>query len=385
MSWSKPKIEAEKASIRKWLDSIEGTPKARLRELLREIKSQLHATDDDLQLRTFLCIVFALAHHLRQGGLPAKEVQWLGYVGDTLLRLHGIENSRSRVAFLFGDLHLMLSQIYWKEGRQWDATWEQLLAKTQESSSGDSKSGTLLALASRAFRLGQLENALRWIEEAQTQGLEGWWANQAQLKRLMVFRLQGRFSEAETLERSFLKSALLNESERREISWERLTRAAQQTGDLVALVHSTRRRAEHHDAEFAMEAFLWTRIVSSTRWMKQFPNFRKLVYSSQIKPSANDPLYQAIKTIEDCYDNQLSILRRLRDLGEVLGSLPKLINLNHELLVRAAALRWLIRVNAHDARGLVQAEYENLSLKITNGTSRDVLNAFPATAQSQAA
>lgn len=374
MGWSKPSIEKQKASIRAWIASLNVSPKQQLHEILREVKQLVNSSDEELQLRAFLLVVFALAHHLRHGGLSQRDIGWLGLLGDTLLRIRRIESSRSRVAFLFGDLHLMLSQIHWKEGKQWEASWEQLLAKTQEGGGGEASAGTYLALANRSLRLGQATNALTWIDKATTLGLEGWWANQAALKRLMIFRLQGEYTAAENFETKFLETGTPNEAEAREVAWEKKTRVAQQTGDLTDLVHSVRRKKEHHETEFAMEAFLWTRAVSSTKWMKQFPNFRKLVYSSQIKTKASDPLYRAVITIEQCYDSELSVLRRLRDLGEVLGELPSLINLNHELLVRAASLRWLTRVNAGDARALVACEYENLCRKLSDGKSDDVLN-----------
>jgi len=385
MLWSKPNIDKEKAAIRKRIDACPGGSREKLRYLLGEVKEHLETSHPKQQLSLFLLVVFTLAHHLRYGGLSLKDITGLERLGDTLLRLKGIESSRSRIGFLYGDLHMLLSQIYWKEGHQWDACWEQLLAKTQEGSGGKQSAGSVLALANRAFRLGQATNALAWFGKASELGLDGTWANQAALKRLMIYRLQQRYEEAELLEKAMLAGTHLTALEKREVIWERLSRQAQLDGDVAPLIHAVRKKGQHHEHEFACEAFLWSRTVSSTQWLKRFPKFRSLVYSSQVKSPKGDPLAATVAVIEQCYDSSVSILRRLRDLGELLGNTSQLINVNHELLFRAAAQRWLIRANARDARDLVRGEYESLCLKITAGATEDILGAFTEPALAKAA
>ena len=385
MNWSKPAIDKERTKIRAWLDSLALPPKEKLRLLLGELKAGLESADPKQQMRLFLLCVFALVHHLRHLGLSPKDIRWIAKLGDTLLRVRGIESSRSRVSFLYGDFHLMLSQIYWRQGKQWDAAWEQLLAKVQETSGGQVSVANLLALANRALRMGQATHALHWLDKAEILGLEGPLKNQADLKRLMIYRLQNLPVEADRFEQFIADRSGWSAEERREIAWEKLTRQAQREGNVQPLLLAVQRRGDHHENEFAMEAFLWSRSVASLRWMKQYPSFRKLVYSGKIQVNKKSPLFRAVNIIEQCYDPGLNMLTRLRDLGALLGDCPKLINVNQELLIRAAALRWLIRVNAPDAARLVKAEYESLSRKLTDGHSDDVLSAFAGSADAKAA
>ncbi len=377
MSWTKTQIESEKEKIRDWLENFHA-PKAKLSAILSKLHGNLEDDGTELQLQTFLLSVFALAHHLRNGGMSISDIDKMANLADTLLRIQGVDSPRSRIAFLAGDLHLMLSQIYWKSGDQWKACWEQLLSRVLGGPAEENTAHGYLALANRALRLGQAANALRWIETAKKNGLgsDGWWSIQSGLKQLMIFRLQARFQEAETLESQLLAHPKISADERTEIQWEKLSRIAHSEGDPSLLLQSVKKGKQHHDVEFAIEAFLWSRAVSSTRWMKQYPNFRKLVYSSQIKTRKNDPLFQALTVLEGCYDTGIPMPRRLRDLGEVLGNLNLLVNLNHELLVRAASLRWLIRSSSPEAECLARTEYESLCRKITEGASADVLNAF---------
>ncbi len=379
--WSSRSIESEKAEIRAWVETLPKEAKGRMQALLKEVRHISKESGPRVPLRHFLLIVFTLAHHLRTGLLSEKEVHSLGYMGDALLRIQGVEPGKSRVAFLFGDLHLMLSQIFWKSGRQWDAAWEQFLATTQGGTSPQSGAGTpFLAMANRAFRLGQTGTALDWLTEADSLGLDAGLSAQADLKRLMIHRLRRDFPAAEALSGELSARPGLSNDEKREIEWERLCRGAESGEDIGELLNSVRRGKSHHEAEYAMEAFLWSRAVAPKRWIEQYPTFRKLVYSSAIEPKSKDPLFAAVQSIEACYDASVSLGRRLRDLGEALSQVSKLVNVGHEVLVWAAALRWVTRVNLKQARRLVEEEYASLSRKLTGGKHADALGLFSSAA-----
>src|SRR5690606_16560517 len=103
----------------------EASPVARLHVALGIVRELEDDATSIGGLRRYIAIIYALVYHERSGGLSEKEVDGLVDLASALLRVHGIKPKKSKLASLFGDIHLIRSQILRNEGRPWDSAWEQ--------------------------------------------------------------------------------------------------------------------------------------------------------------------------------------------------------------------------------------------------------------------
>lgn len=376
--WTRPLIEAEKKRIRSWLEKQADFPSTQ-KALLGEIRSASDSEKDAGSLRHYLLIYYSLALELQRKFLSMKEIEKLATLADAILRVRGLDSGKSRVAFLYSDLHIVLSQLFSRNGSQWRATWEQCLASNFGDRSRKTEAGIgYLALAGRVLRLGDTTAADEYLATAAKLGLRNEHQVQSGLKRLLILRLQHDFTAADTLDSELSGRLGLSVDEKKEIQWERYCRVAMIQQDPSEMVLSVRRGKSHHDLEFAQEAFLWSRAVSSLRWIKQFPTFRKLVYSSAIQVRSTQPLAATVRAIETIYDASLSLRSRLNIVGETLMLRNDLVSINHELLLLGTLNRWLSRVPAPDFQKVVANEYQALSQRVTGARSADALCIYRA-------
>jgi hypothetical protein len=75
-----------------------------------------------------------------------------------------------------------------------------------------------------------------------------------------------------------------------------------------------------------------------------------------------------------CYDYQIPLDIRLRSLSAGIDKRKELISIDKELLLLAAATRWLARSKASSVALLFFSEYRALSLRLSGGVSQDALN-----------
>ena len=83
--------------------------------------------------------------------------------------------------------------------------------------------------------------------------------------------------------------------------------------------------------------------------------------------------YEACGVIERCYDGEIPLPFRLKDLGEVLARAAELVTVDKELFLWAAASRWLARIKSFALGKTTLNQYEGLSLRLSDGRDHDVL------------
>lgn len=129
----------------------------------------------------------------------------------------------------------------------------------------------------------------------------------------------------------------------------------------------------HHDYGYILEAFLWSRVSSNRNWMDRFSTIRAVGHSLKLRARDYGLQYTCAIAIQRCYDAERPYLHRLRALGKALSKVSRLPTVDRELLVWAAATRWLARTKAYGLAAVTLAEYEGLSLRLTYGASTDSL------------
>lgn len=382
--WRKEKIDAEKRVIRKVIEGFSegsGSKKERLNFILKRIGELADDSRPLGQLRRFIYTLSALSHHLNFGGLSPSQVKNLATLATAILKTQGVRPIVSRLAFLFGDLHLILSQIHWRSGNQWEAAWQQQLAlylSSKTASAGkdenfESKGLQFLGAGVRAMRLGHASLALENFRRAEARGIFGDFAARIRVEAAKTARLSGNFAEAEQIVRETLLMPNLSEGNRRELDWEHKCQTAQKTGDIGPLVTSVLRGKSHHDVTYLLEAFFWTRIVASRDWIKRFPTIRKMAYDAALDLKSAGVSYQCARALEFCYDYAAPYTFRLERVGKALSLSQSLLTMDQQLLVWAAAVRWLSRGRSPFIAELVLHEYQALSLRLTRGNKTDAL------------
>ena len=84
--------------------------------VMNEIKELDVAQDPRSFLKRFILIISALFHHIRYGGLSRKQISDLTEMAYAILRVSGIKPGKSQVSFLYGELHMALSEIHLSNG-----------------------------------------------------------------------------------------------------------------------------------------------------------------------------------------------------------------------------------------------------------------------------
>ena len=121
--WTLAAVEAAKRQARTELEGVaEGSDgKGRLQHSLRRVTALEDHAEASAQLLRFVFVISSLVHHARYGGLSENQVQKGAELASTILATQQIKAGTSRLAFLHGELHLALSQIYRKSGNHWSS------------------------------------------------------------------------------------------------------------------------------------------------------------------------------------------------------------------------------------------------------------------------
>ncbi len=372
--WNKRNVERELSRINQRMDAAEGgNARTKLSVLLRRAQELESDLSPKAQLERLIAIFSCLVHHLHRGGLNRTQVHTLAKVAKAILLTQGIEPTVSHLSYLYGYLHLVLSHIYRKQGELWKSSWEHHLSQYfSQARSAGSKGFQHLLQGFRALRLGYAELAHNEQKKAELNGLSEKEMARSKLERIKAFRLSGDLERAETLDHEYSFS-VPKSMQSPEFSWEKLCRQAQRTGNLLPLVQSIQSGKHHHDPCYVVETFLWQRAVKTREWLIRFPRIKDLATSDTFRLGDYGFGFRAAKVLENCYDREIALASRFEKLGFILTNTGRLNGIETELLVWAAAARWLFRIKNAPMGDLVLAKYCGLSLELSSGRTKDVL------------
>ncbi len=378
--WEKVRLETEKQLIH---DQIDATIKnedleGRLKYILSKIAELEYDGSELSQLRGYIYIVSALAHHARFGGLNSKQVDRLAKLAKAILRVNGVIPSKSELSTLYVDLYSVLSHSYRRNGLPFKAAWDQRVC-AQFLPKGLTKATAFQALSNGIFalRLGHAALALEEFDRAEKIGLLSTHLGRVRIEKLRAMRLLLQFSEADTLTDVTLQTLSLSPSEKMEILWEQMCRQAQKTKDISNLITMVRGGKQFNESIYVQEAFLWTRIVDNRRWLEQFKTHKMLGRYANIKVQPTGYFRDCVKVIERCYDYSFPLMFRLDEASTIVQNTNRLVSIDKALLVLLSVIRWLTRSKAHSLARLVWEQYRGISYQVTEGQSPDVLGFAP--------
>src|SRR5262249_47925061 len=128
-----------------------------------------------------------------------------------------------------------------------------------------------------------------------------------------------------------------------------------------------------HEASYFLEASLWTKAVHHLRGMKGLGEIHTTFRAHGWDQRPLGAFYRSALVLQRCYDSKRSMTWRLSRLGEMLDRVDKLGTIDKEVLVWAAATRWLLRNKAFRFASLTLAEYVSTSLRLSSGRNDDAL------------
>lgn len=374
--WRKKIILETKKQIKTQLDTLYDPkdPSVRLNFALSCIKDLESDFGAKAQLKRYVYIVSALVHHERYGGLSTKQVQRLFDLAYATLRVQGIRPGSSKLGSLYGDLHLVISQIYRRDGQHWEAAWEQQVSLylSQRAPTGG-KGFQSFALAIRALRLGHADFALDELDRSLQQGLPDNIKARAILEKIKAFRLSGNPEKAEAFSLKEFQELSPNKDELQEFHWEALCRQVCESAKVDSIVRAVQKGKSHHDYTYLCEAFLWSRVVQTREYLERFPTVRSLARDPHLKTKKKGFFSQTLNVIEELYDHSIPHALKIKKIGKILAQTHMHLNIELELLVWAAVARWLFRNRSHGFASLVLHEYQARSLKLSKGKNEDVL------------
>jgi hypothetical protein len=372
--WNERMVSEVREQVKRELDDVSSKEghRARLSHAMQGI-AELESSDSARgQLRRYVLVISVLVAHERNGGLTPAQVNRLEALALAILKTQGVRPQQSRLAGLYSDLDLVISQIRRKSGAHWDALWLQQIAAQFSSREAPSSHGHL-ALAIRAQREGFIDSALQNYEAAIRGGLSGSQLYRAHWGKITTLRLAGQLEEARHAIRETEKLEGLEPIERTELEWQSKCIETQSTGNPMPLVTAVARGKIHFQVEYRIEAALWAYAVSSKEPLSRLPLLRSLprIHRASVK---DDRLYCVALGLENCYDTAVPLSVRARALGKLIERAHRLLHLDHELLVLVAAARWLARVHLFTLSDFCLQLYRRISLSLSGSRTADVLN-----------
>ena len=379
--WQIKNIDEAKRRIKAQLDSIQekAGERQRFQAIQQGIRQLESSTEPKDLLDLYVYIVSALVHHKNFGGLNPSQIRKMTSLAYQILQMQDIQPETSQLGFLYGEIHMALSQIHRISGEHLTAAWEQQFS--QHVSRKHPPGGPhyqALASAIRSMRLGQVHRALEnYILAAEdTTNRRRIWT--ARLGQIRCLRLMQQFEEASQLIRSMFDSINIHDeaSERfqLELHWEKICIDASKEANLDAMIQAVNRKSSHYQAVYLVEAHLWSLAAPQRRWQGRLPKVATILRNKKLQSKDLGFFVKAAQQLEECHDSQIPLVVRVRALGHIIGDLHHFIAIDRQLLFYIAAARWLARIHSPELASIMLGEYEGYSLKITRGHCNDVLN-----------
>ena len=372
--WSRSAIDRCKSAVQQELRGLSSlTPKRLiLNYIADELRKLEGANDSESSMRNYVLRMSALVHHQRHGGLRKSQVQNLVEGARAVLVTQGVMPGRSRLSYLFAELHSIISQIKLIEGDYWSAAWENQLSfhlitrKTETD-----RYRFMLGSAIRYLRMGEGQQAIDLLAKVEKES--DTFQRKARIQRLRAFRLHGDYNAAKELIFETLSQWHLSENELSELQWEEMCLAITTEANLGPMIKSLQPKGSHRQSDYVVEGFFWKHAFTP-----HGDKFRLLSPESMAKDSSlgvgdQGYFFHCAKVLHQCQDKNYSLEHRLWSLGRILNRTEEITTIDRQLLVLAAASRWLAQAQAFGFARLVLSEYRNICLRLSGGHSRDVL------------
>lgn len=370
-SWTQKAIEETKAEIKASLANLdESTRMKRCLQQIGELRDQVAA---DQQMACFIYLMSALVLHERSGGLSEFQIKHLSTLGFKILHLQRIKPESSKLSYLYGELHLILSQIYRKAGRLIESFWQQYLSYLMSKKAPLGEKGLQsFAYGMRMLRLGHARPAIGYFIVAEKEAVPVDLKVRSRLIRVQALRFLRQFGEARALiEQSELEMEL-GARERLELEWEKALMAAQENFSIDRLLEMVQPEGSHHRGPYVLDVFYLQMCLPPKVRPKQLAKIRYLKTKKELELPANGTYYKLALALEKAQDDEVSVIRHLNNLEKSASSARTLVSVDKAINALGAICRWLEVNKAYPLALMYLREFAALNLKVSEGASRDM-------------
>jgi len=354
----------------------DGPSEQRLAYFLGQVSRYKDQLTDQTTMQTYLYAMFALNFHLQSGGLKETQLKDLLNLSEAMLTIGGVKARTSTLAYLYGEIHLVSSQLHVLNGEALLASWEQQIALHLSGSQppGGWDYQSLLA-GMQSMRLGFAGLATEDFSKVWQNSTDQTLRSRAGIHLLRCLRFSGQVEEAEQLDAE-IRQLSLSEKGQLELDWEHACRRMLKLHDAEEIFHLIRRGKNHYRPSYVLEAFFWARAVSSLEWLSRLPKLKTLRQRKDFNFAHYAVFYRCAQDLEQASDTEIPLQHRLQHAKRILSALSELQDIDKHLLALAALLRWLIRSNYRRLARLLYAEYCAISQRLSIGRNSDALGIF---------
>jgi predicted unusual protein kinase regulating ubiquinone biosynthesis (AarF/ABC1/UbiB family) len=322
-------------------------------------------------------MLWFIEHHAQHRLGNAGAVKELVSGAELILKYCDIRPISSRFSHLYGRLYRGMSQWNLQAGDPWMAMWQANLGqKLSGSSPGAESAEDMLFAADRAFRLGHIRSAAASYLKAETEAAQGDVRAKARIGRVICHKLSGDLEHAWALAVDAAKALDAVVESETELAWQARLCQALKARSVEPLYPSWEPRSPLYQARYALTAALLAYACSAgslPRKLKRASTYRAN-FAEIVKDSPEWTLYKMLVALEACHDADEDLVVRMKRLGEDLAVARAEAEPEEALIFFAACIRWLEAVKQKSFVGYLVHEYAGLSLRLSDGASRDVLH-----------
>ncbi len=373
--WTAEGVEQTKAEVKQEISMLgtEISPDEKRRRIMEMISDSEILTDPAGLMRQLVLNMSALVHHLHFGGLTTGNVNRLAQNIENILRLQNIPPFGSNVSYVHSEYRSVMSQLHLQEGKCWRSTWEQNLASAWlRDDSPAQQVRYFTAMGRRYLRLGFGNAALQNLNSALSHVTTDRERTDVSLRFANALRLTGRLQEARVVIQELLsdQSASRNHPD---VAWEDACLEFKATGDVRPLLRLTKPGKPHDVSGYVAEARLYAYANRERGQISGLSKVESLGRRGVLTSTSTGELFGVLKALENCYDSSVPSGVRLNLLEPHLVDTTVFPSIEKELLVLAAAARWLVRARQAAIADVIFQRYRVAILTLCGRDGADPL------------
>jgi hypothetical protein len=386
--WRSREIEFEKKKLRSELEARfgAGSSESEVAEYLLVQIFESTLGSSTYGIWHFVRVMKVLILHKSAKCLSDSQISKLSKLAVQILQQAKVSSTDSTLAYLYGEVEIVLSQIAKNEGRHWFALWKSAVADSMIGDSNPEGLGfRLLTIAHRELRVGDALSAINSFREAETRFeklTREWWS--ARLGTVKALRMSGDTISALSLgastqevdDQSMLGSSL-------ELKWEQTIAGALLDGNFESVFSLLQSEIFENQTTYLVEAFFWRSLKSPGKDRRGVPKMSFLLRKDNKSCRELGHFFEVALALERLEDRETPRYVKLAALSDVLEQSRQLVSIDKELLTLACMSRWLAEHDESRMSKLIASEYRSICLKLSDGKDGDLLrlNARPISVQ----
>jgi hypothetical protein len=345
--------------------------------------NQIFGKEQDHSELKLICYIIAALNMIaicpKRGHEYNQIAHKLEKYAKSLLEKNNVKSGKSKISFIHGQLKQAIANVHRTEGNGWSALWESSMGLYMSRGSANPfLPFQHLSFAMQAIDNGIPSRVLNLLGELKENLPHGLNLGNLMCLEVKALRLSGQHHKLVKVLSDLDQFEIDKPHLQGIVDWEKAYSQAILNKDSGSMHKLLFRDKEPTAPAYAYVKYaFWLRCQSSRELQQKTPKVAALKRWFKKLDQQNHSFkrhFKVLQGIEDSYDTTLPIEVRLRKVGTLMGYIENL-DAEFRLLALAAIARWLSHRQKQMAT-IFHAEYTSLSLKMSDGYNRDVLNIF---------